>query len=68
MINEEQKLEFNSLLETVPPTNTDEDGEDFDNPAQLKLSLEFERRPKPHLQAMNLLLEDEVQYEYKAKE
>jgi len=54
MINEEQKLEFNSLLETVPPTNTDEDGEDFDNPAQLKLSLEFERRPKPHLQAMNL--------------
>jgi len=68
MINDEQKLEFNSQLETVPVTNTDEDGEDFDNPAQLKLSLEFERRPKPHLQALNLLLTDELKYEYKSKE
>lgn len=68
MINDEQKMEFNSQLETVPATNSDEDGEDFDNPAQLKLSLEFERRPKPHLQAMNLLLTGELEYEYKSKD
>jgi len=67
-INDERKLEFNTLIDTIPNSNVDDDGEDFDNPAQLRVSLDFEKRPKPHLQALNQLLDGEVKYEYTSEE
>lgn len=67
-INDERKLEFNTLIDTIPNSNVDDDGEDFDNPAQLRVSLDFEKRPKPHLQALNQLLDGEVKYEYTSQE
>ncbi|MBA4250570.1 MAG: DNA-directed RNA polymerase subunit omega [Chlorobiaceae bacterium] len=68
-INEEQKLEFNQLLSTIPSTNSnsDDDGEDFVNPQQIKVSLEFEKRKKPHLRALDSLLAGEIKFEIKAK-
>ncbi|MFZ2323294.1 MAG: DNA-directed RNA polymerase subunit omega [Ignavibacteriaceae bacterium] len=64
-INDENKVEFNALLNTIPSMGTDDDAEDVTNPAQLKIALDFEKKPKPHLQALNELLEGEVKFKYK---
>jgi len=64
-INDEIKIEFNALLSTIPETQTDDETEDIDNPAQLKISLEMEKRPKPHIQALRELLNGEIEYRYK---
>ena len=64
-INDEIKIEFNALLSTIPESTTDEDSEDIDNPAQLKISQDLEKRKKPHIQALNELLKDETKYKYK---
>jgi len=64
IINNENRLEFNTLLSTMIPGNEDE-FEEKENPDQLKLSLEFEKRPKPHLQALEQVLNGEVNFRYK---
>ncbi len=64
-INSENKIEFNALLNTIPATGSDDEAEDVTNPAQLKMALEFEKRPKPHLQALEELLEGQIKYKYK---
>ncbi|MFO7524752.1 MAG: DNA-directed RNA polymerase subunit omega [Ignavibacteriaceae bacterium] len=64
-INDENKIEFNALLNTIPETTSDEETEDITNPAQLKIALELEKKSKPHLQAINELLEGKIDYEYK---
>ena len=64
IINNENRLEFNTLLSTMIPGNEDE-FEEEENPDQLKLSLEFEKRPKPHLQALEQVLNGEVNFRYK---
>jgi DNA-directed RNA polymerase subunit K/omega len=64
-INDENKIEFNALLNTIPETTADEETEDITNPAQLKIALDLEKRDKPHLQALNELLEGKTEFEYK---
>ena len=64
-ITDENKIEFNALLSTIPETVGDEESEDIDNPAQLKISQELEKRDKPHVQALNEMLDGEVQFSYK---
>jgi DNA-directed RNA polymerase subunit K/omega len=64
-INSENKIEFNALLSTIPEATTDDESEDIDNPAQLKIALEMEQRKKPHLQALNEFLEGKIDFEYK---
>lgn len=64
-INDEIKIEFNALLSTIPESTTDEENEDIDNPAQLKISQDMEKRKKPHIQALDELLKDETKYKYK---
>ena len=64
LINNDNRLEFNTLLNTLIP-NVDDDFEEKENPDQLKLSLEFEKRPKPHLHGLDELLEGNVEYRYK---
>lgn len=64
-INDENKIEFNALLNTIPEAATDEETEDITNPAQLKIALDLEKRKKPHIQALNELLEGKVEFEYK---
>ena len=66
-INDENKIEFNALVSTIPVTGTDEESEDIENPAQLKIAIEFEKREKPHIQALHELLDGNVEYRYKSK-
>lgn len=63
-INDETKLEFNALLSTINSGHEDE-FEDKANPEQLKMSLDFEKREKPHIQAVNELVKGEVEFRYK---
>jgi DNA-directed RNA polymerase subunit K/omega len=70
-INEETKLEFNQRLETITalPASTNPDEEEPDaNPDQLKISLEFEKRPKPTEVAIKEILNDELVFHYKEPE
>ena len=64
-INSENKIEFNALLSTIPQTQSEDENEDLDNPAQLKISLDFEKKPKPHQQALKELLDSNIEFEYK---
>jgi hypothetical protein len=64
-INDENKIEFNALLSTIPETTSDDENEDIDNPAQLKISLEMEKREKPHVQSLDEFLNRNVEYKYK---
>jgi len=64
-LNDEIKIEFNALLSTIPEAATDDESEDIDNPAQLKISQDLEKRKKPHIQALDELLKDETKYKYK---
>lgn len=64
-INDENKIEYNAMLSTIPQTANDDEAEDIDNPAQLKMALELEKKDKPHIQALKELLSDEIEYDYK---
>jgi len=64
-INSENKIEFNALLSTIPEATTDDESEDIDNPAQLKIALELEQRNKPHLEALNEFLDGKIDFELK---
>jgi len=68
-INDDRKIEFNAQLESVPVTSisADDDSEDFDNPAQLNLSLKFEKREKPHVEALNELLDGKIEFDLRNK-
>ncbi len=60
-INDETRLEFNTLLNEMPQ-GPEDDFEDKENPDQLRVSLEYEKGPKPHLQAQSELLEGKIKY------
>jgi DNA-directed RNA polymerase subunit K/omega len=66
-INSENKINYNAQLSTIPTTGNDDDSEDIQNPLQMKIALEFEKNPKPHVAAINELLEGKVEYFYKTK-
>ncbi len=64
LINDENKIEYNALLSTIPEAATEDDAEELENPAQLKISLEFEKREKAHIQALNEFLDGKIEYKY----
>lgn len=67
-INEETKIEFNQRVEMFA-TKTESESEENDiNPDQLKISLEFEKRPKATDVALDELLSDKLEWRYKEKE
>lgn len=63
-INDQNRLEYNERLSAMAP-GIEDDFEDQANPDQLKISLEFEKRPKPHLQSLKMFVENELQFKYK---
>ena len=67
-INDENKIEFNALISTIPENTTEDDNEDIDNPAQLKIALELEKKPKPHVQALSELLGGDINFKYKEQQ
>ena len=67
-INEEQKIEFNQRIETIA-AKTEVEGEEMDvDPDQLRISLEFEKRPKPSDTSLEELVADKIEWRYKEKE
>lgn len=68
-INEETKIEFQQRIENLValPGNPDE-VEDIANPDQLKVSLEFEKRPKPTEEAIDELMSNQIEHRYKEAE
>ena len=64
-VNDENKSEFNAMLNTIPSSGSDDEAEDVTNPIQLKMAMDFEKKPKPHLQALNELLAGEIKFKYK---
>jgi DNA-directed RNA polymerase subunit K/omega len=69
-IHDDMKIELNQQLETLKALNaTPEPEDDMEvttaNPDQLKISLEFERRPKPTEIAITEVKEKKVPYRYK---
>ena len=70
-INEETKIEFSQRLETIsvlPSSSNPEEEEPDANPDQLRISLEFEKRPKPTEEAIREILNDELKFRYKEPE
>lgn len=67
-INEEMKIEFNQRIATFVQ-KADPESEDNDvNPDQLRVSLEFEKRPKPTDVALEELLAGKLQWRYREPE
>lgn len=66
-LNEELRLEYSTLINTIPAKGVEDEAEDVENPDQLKVSLEFEKRPKPHVKALNQLLDGEIDFRYKTE-
>ena len=64
-INDENKMEYNALVGTIPTPVGEDDSEDIQNPVQLKIALELEKKEKPHIQAVDELLEGKVEFDYK---
>jgi DNA-directed RNA polymerase subunit K/omega len=67
-INEEVKIEFNQRVEMFA-TKTEVESEESDvNPDQLKVSLEFEKRPKPTELALGEFRHGDIEWRYKEHE
>lgn len=67
-INEETKIEFNQRIEMFASKTESENEENEVNPDQLKVSLEFEKRPKATDMALDELLHTKLQWRYKEPE
>ena len=69
-IHDDLKIELAQRLETIKALTTTPESEDdlettIANPDQLKISLEFEKRPKPTELALEELREKKVSFRYK---
>lgn len=67
-INEEVKIEFNQRIELITTKTESETEENDVNPDQLRISLEFEKRPKPTDVALDELLSTKLTWKYREKE
>ncbi|MBI5647607.1 MAG: DNA-directed RNA polymerase subunit omega [Ignavibacteriae bacterium] len=63
-INEEMKIRLNQELEMFA-TRIDSEEEIETNPEQMRISIEFEKLPKPTQQAIENLLDGQLSYRYK---
>lgn len=66
--NEEIRQEYNALLSTMNPEGADDEFDEKINHDKMKISLQFEKKPKPHVMALNKLLTEGIKYHYKDKE
>ena len=67
-VNEDIKIAFNQRIEMLTVKPESETEENDVNPDQLKVSLEFEKRPKPTDVALGELMNDSIEWHYKEKE
>lgn len=67
-VNEDVKIEFNQRVELVA-MKTETEGEENDiNPDQLRIAVEFEKRPKPTDVALEELMSRKLNWRYREKE
>ena len=66
-VNEDNKTEFSNLISTFAPAS-DDDFDERDNQEQEKISLEFEKRNKPHIVAIKKMVDDKIDYRFKNTE
>lgn len=67
-INEETKIEFNQRISMFVQKTESESEENDVNPDQLRVSIEFEKRPKPTDVALEELLAGKLEWRYKEPE
>jgi DNA-directed RNA polymerase subunit K/omega len=67
-INDEVKIEFNQRVELITTKTESENEENDINPDQLKISLEFEKRPKPTDTAIDELMTGKLGWRFREKE
>jgi DNA-directed RNA polymerase subunit K/omega len=65
-INDEQKIEYNQRLE--PLKEKEEDDETVISKDKMNISLDFEKREKSTEEALNELLNDELEFRERAEE
>lgn len=65
-INNELKIELNQRLEPIIARETEDDT--IMNQDKLNVSLDFEKRDKPTIQAVRELMDDDLQYRYREEE
>ncbi|MDZ4711733.1 MAG: DNA-directed RNA polymerase subunit omega [bacterium] len=65
-INDSMKMELNQRLEPIIAKETEDDT--IMNQDKLNISLEFEKRQKPTILAINELMEDKLNYRFKNSE
>lgn len=63
IINNEIKQEYNEMLGSLT-FNPEDEFEEKENPDQLRLALELDKREKPQLEALKKLLDGEIKYSY----
>lgn len=67
-VNEDIKIEFNQRVELIT-TKTESESEENDiNPDQLKISMEFEKRPKPTDLAIEEMMTKGIDWHYRERE
>lgn len=66
-LNEELKIQYNQRIEQLAaqPVGDGEEGEDGINPDQVRISMEFEKLPKPSELSIEEFLRGEIEYRYK---
>ncbi len=62
-INDEMKMELSQRLE--PVMTSDSEDETIMNQDKLNISLEFEKRPKPTMEAVEELMSGKLSYRYR---
>lgn len=69
-LNEELKIQYNQRVEQLAaqPAGEAEEGEEGVNPDQVKISVEFEKLPKPTELSIAEFLRGDIEYRYKEEE
>jgi len=69
-LNEDLKIQYNQRIEQLAaqPTGDTEEGEDGVNPDQVRISVEFEKLPKPTELSIAEFLRGEIDYRYKEED
>ncbi|MCF8259620.1 MAG: DNA-directed RNA polymerase subunit omega [Melioribacteraceae bacterium] len=66
-INDQNRMEYNAQLNMLIP-DTEDEFDDRLNPDQERLSVEFELKPKAHIQALSELIETGIKYRFREQQ
>ncbi len=66
IINDERKIEYDTIRKSFEAF--EDDFEDRANPELVKFSREMDKRDKPHIQALNELIEGKISFRYATEE